>query len=166
MAREIERKFLVNDLSWKKLAHKKTYFTQAYLQDIEKGGSKSSIRIRIEGDIAKLNIKSLEIGISRDEYEYQIDLTDAKKMIQTLSVTPVIEKFRYLVNHENFIWEIDEFLGKNTGLIVAEVELKSAADKPILPIWLGQEVTQLSRYYNVSLSKKPYSSWTKDEKYF
>ncbi len=166
MAREIERKFLVKGESWKALAHKQTHLAQAYLNDIQQAGSKSSVRIRIEGDKANINIKSLEIGMSRDEYEYGIDVDDAQKMINTLAVGPAIEKIRYLINHENYLWEVDYFLGENEGLIVAEVELVSEAEQPILPPWVGKEVTEYARYYNISLSQSPFSQWSQNEQQF
>lgn len=164
MAREIERKYLLNNEDWKALAHQKTHFAQGYLNDIKQAGSKSSVRVRIEGDQANINIKSLEIGLSRDEYEYPINLQDARQMLATLAVGPVIEKNRYLVSHEQHLWEIDVFLGDNSGLVVAEVEINSEDEQVILPEWIGTEVTNISRYYNVSLSQKPYKDWTTDEK--
>ncbi|NCN43004.1 MAG: CYTH domain protein [Piscirickettsiaceae bacterium CG_4_9_14_3_um_filter_43_564] len=164
MAREIERKFLIKGQAWRNLAYKKVHFAQGYLNDIHQAGSKSSIRIRIEGDQANINIKSLEIGLSRDEYEYTIDLDDAKQMLETLCVAPVIEKIRHYVTLESHIWEIDEFLGDNSGLLVAEVELRSEDDVLILPEWVTHEVTEIPRYYNVSLSQKPYCQWSPDEK--
>ncbi len=166
MAREIERKFLLKNSSWKKLAYKKTHFSQAYLNGINNGACKSSIRIRIEGDKANLNIKSLEIGISRDEYEYSINLADAQQMIKTLAVGSVVEKHRYLVENAGSLWEIDEFLGDNNGLVVAEIELKSVDEKLVFPSWIRREVTELVRYYNISLSQNPYSQWTEDEQSF
>lgn len=164
MAREIERKFLIEGDAWRALAHKKVHFAQGYLNDIHQAGSKSSVRIRIEGDEANINIKSLEIGLSRDEYEYPIDLEDAKKMLETLSVGPVIEKIRHYVTLASHIWEIDEFLGDNNGLLVAEVELRSEDDQLALPDWVTHEVTEIPRYYNVSLSQNPYCQWSSDEK--
>ncbi len=164
MAREIERKFLVNGTDWKALSHKQTHFAQGYLNNIQEDKAKSSVRIRIEGDTANINIKSLEIGLSRDEYEYPINLDDAKKMLASLCVGPVIEKNRYLVNYKEHLWEIDEFLGDNQGLIVAEVEMASEDESIALPSWLADEVTEVIRYYNISLSQKPYNHWTKDEK--
>lgn len=163
MAREIERKFLVKNLDWKTLVTKETHLAQGYLNDINKKGSKSSIRIRIEGDKANINIKSLEIGMSRDEYEYPIDLADAQKMLKTLSVGPVIEKVRYLVPNGQYTWEIDAFLGDNQGLIVAEIELDSEEAQIQIPDWIGKEVTEFKRYYNISLSQRPYQTWTKEE---
>lgn len=85
-------------------------------------------------------------------------------MLATLAVGPVIEKNRYLVSHEQHLWEIDVFLGDNSGLVVAEVEINSEDEQVILPEWIGTEVTNISRYYNVSLSQKPYKDWTTDEK--
>ncbi|PLA73809.1 CYTH domain protein [Hydrogenovibrio sp. SC-1] len=164
MAREIERKFLITGNAWRDLVHKKVHFAQGYLNDIHQAGSKSSVRIRIEGDQANINIKSLEIGLSRDEYEYPIDLDDAKKMLDTLSVGPVIEKFRHYVTLASHTWEIDEFLGDNKGLIVAEVELGSEDELLVLPDWVTHEVTEIPRYYNISLSQTPYCQWSPDEK--
>lgn len=164
MAREIERKFLIKGDAWRALAHKNVHFAQGYLNDIHQAGSKSSVRIRIEGVQANINIKSLEIGLSRDEYEYPIDLDDAKKMLDTLSVGPVIEKIRHYVTLASHIWEIDEFLGDNKGLLVAEVELGSEDERLVLPDWVTHEVTEIPRYYNISLSQTPYCQWSPDEK--
>ena len=164
MAREIERKFLLKDQDWKALAHQKTHFAQGYLNDITDKSSKSSVRVRIEGDKANMNIKSLEIGLSRDEYEYEIPLEDGQRILATLATGPVIEKVRYLVKVGNHTWEIDEFFGENEGLIVAEVELQSEDEKFEIPSWAGREVTEEVRFYNISLSKTPYNSWSEDEK--
>lgn len=163
MSREIERKFLVKNDAWKALAHQKTHFAQGYLTPL-KGEVRSSVRVRIEGDKGNINIKSLEIGLSRDEYEYEIPLAEAQKMLETLAVGPVIEKYRYLVKHENHTWEIDHFLGENQGLIVAEVEMASEEELIQVPNWAGQEVTNIKRYYNISLSERPYSQWSEEEK--
>lgn len=164
MAREIERKFLVTGSDWETLADKQVHFAQGYLNDIHQGGSKSSIRIRLEGEAANINIKSLEIGLSRDEYEYSIDADDARRMLDTLCVGPVIEKVRYYVTYESHIWEVDRFLGDNDGLIVAEVEMSSEQEVVRLPDWIGQEVTDIPRYYNISLSQRPYCNWSDHEK--
>ena len=165
MAREIERKFLLKNNDWKKLAHNKTFFAQGYLNDIADKNSKSSVRVRLEGDKANMNIKSLEIGLSRDEYEYEIPFEDGKKMLNTLSVGPVIEKHRYLVNIGSHTWEIDEFHGENSGLVIAEVEMQSEDEIVEIPTWAGREVTEDVRFYNISLSNKPYNSWSEDEKH-
>ncbi|WP_019556170.1 CYTH domain-containing protein [Thiomicrorhabdus arctica] len=163
MAREIERKFLVKSDEWKALAFKQTHFAQGYLNDISEASAKSSVRVRIEGEKANMNIKSLEIGLSRDEYEYAIPLEEGKQILQTLATGPVIEKIRYLVKVGQHTWEIDEFLGANLGLVVAEVELDSEDEEIEIPNWSGKEVTNISRYYNVSLSKVPFSFWSVDE---
>lgn len=164
MAREIERKFLVSGQAWKALAFKHTHFAQGYLNDIQDCTSKSSVRVRIEGDKANLNIKSLEIGLSRDEYEFVIPMHEAQKILKTLTVGPVIEKVRYLVRYGNHIWEIDEFQGDNAGLVIAEVEMDSENDQILMPAWAGAEVTHEARFYNVSLSRYPYKDWSEDEK--
>jgi len=163
MAREIERKYLLINDDWRNLAHQKTHFAQGYLTPLT-SAVKSSVRIRIEGEQANFNIKSLEIGLSRDEYEYPIELDDAKKMLATLAVGPVVEKYRYLVDYAGCTWEIDEFLGENAGLIVAEVEMQSEDQQLQLPSWAGREVTEERRFYNISLSERPYSAWSDEEK--
>lgn len=164
MAREIERKFLLADQSWKPLAFKQTHFAQGYLNDISEKNAKSSVRVRIEGEQANMNIKSLEIGLSRDEYEFKIPLAEAKKILATLTVGPVVEKIRYLVKVDQHTWEVDEFLGDNQGLLVAEVEIASEDEKVTIPDWTGREVTEEARFYNVSLSKRPFNLWNQDEK--
>jgi adenylate cyclase len=168
MAREIERKFLVDAAKWQeaavKDAHQVKHFAQGYLNDMTQSGAKSSVRIRVEDDQANINIKSLEIGLSRDEYEYPIDLNDAKTMLSTLTVGPVIEKNRHYVTFKSHVWEVDVFLGDNDGLIVAEVEMASEDDQVALPDWVTKEVTELPRFYNISLSQKPYCQWSDDEK--
>lgn len=164
MAREIERKFLLKNEDWKALAFQKTHFAQGYLNDIFEPGAKSSVRVRIEGEKANMNIKSLEIGLSRDEYEYEIPLEEGQKILEKLAVGPVIEKYRYLVKIGKHTWEIDEFLGANVGLQVAEVEMESETEEVEIPAWAGSEVTNLPRYYNVSLGKHPYECWTESEK--
>ena len=164
MAREIERKFLLANEDWKALAFQKTHFAQGYLNDISEPAAKSSVRVRIEGEKANMNIKSLEIGLSRDEYEYEIPLEEGQNILAKLAVGPVIEKYRYLVKVGQHTWEIDEFLGANAGLVIAEVEMATETDEIEMPVWAGFEVTNQSRYYNVSLSKQPYESWTDSEK--
>ncbi|MBN2647315.1 MAG: CYTH domain-containing protein [Thiotrichales bacterium] len=163
MAREIERKFLVQGTDWKALAHQHTHFAQGYLTPLH-AGAKSSVRVRIEGQTANLNIKSLEIGLSRDEYEYPIALADAQQMLAKLAVGPVVEKVRYFVRDGTHLWEIDEFFGDNQGLVVAEVELAHEHEAVRLPDWVGNEVTHQARYYNISLSEYPFQSWSEAEK--
>ena len=61
-------------------------------------------------------------------------------------------------------WEIDEFHGENAGLVVAELELDREDEPFARPPWLGAEVTQLRRYYNVCLVTHPYRAWTDAER--
>lgn len=164
MAREIERKYLLSSEEWKSHIRRSTDFAQGYLTSLD-GETKSSVRIRIEGDKANINIKSLEIGLSRDEYEYSIDFSEAQKMLDTLAIGPVIKKTRHLVDYQGFTWEIDEFFGDNSGLVVAEVELPDEATQIELPAWAGLEVTLEPRYYNISLSAHPFANWSDDEKF-
>ena len=155
MAKEIERKFLLAGDAWRGEVDRAERMVQGYLND----EGPVSVRARIVGPRAWLNIKSRTLGISRDEFEYEIPLADAERMLDHLTTGPVIDKTRHFVRHGGLLWEIDEFHGENDGLIVAEVELEHV-DQPFdRPTWLGEEVSHEARYYNVSLVKKPYSQW-------
>ena len=155
MAQEIELKFLVRDDSWRQAATHEIVMRQGFLCD----GFERSIRVRTENQRAFLNIKSSSDGIHRLEYEYQIPLQDAQQMLARIALQPLIEKVRYLVPAGEHHWEIDVFGGDNRGLVVAEIELPSRDAHFDRPSWLGKEVSSDFRYYNVSLRKRPYSSW-------
>ncbi|MBR4840289.1 MAG: CYTH domain-containing protein [Paludibacteraceae bacterium] len=150
---EIERKFLLKDDSWK-AGNIGIHYKQAYLN--EPGGN--TVRVRIEGDEAKLTIKSKAIGISRQEFEYTIPLADAEALF-LLARTPIVEKYRYKIPYAGNIWEVDEFVGQNEGLVVAEIELNSENQAFEKPSWIGDEVTGDKRYYNSHLARHPYSEW-------
>ena len=155
MATEIERKFLLKNSSWKELADEGTQYTQGYLV----GSKHASVRVRIQGKRAFLNIKSATIDITRQEFEYEIPLDEATEMLETLCEKPLIDKVRYLIKNENHVWEIDVFSGDNDGLIVAEIELKDKHENFTKPDWLGEEVSDDERYYNVCLVKHPFKDW-------
>lgn len=155
MATEIERKFLVTSDTWREAADTGTRFRQGYLI----GAEKASVRVRIEGDEANLNIKSATLGVRRQEYEYEIPLAEAEEMLDTLCEQPQIEKTRYHVQVGAHIWEVDVFGGDNEGLIVAEVELADEEESFERPVWIGKEVSDDTRYYNVCLTRHPYKDW-------
>jgi len=156
MATEIERKFLVVNQDWQENISSELHIVQAYLATNEF----SSTRIRIRDDRANINIKSATLGISRTEFEYAVPVADAQLMINDLCIKPVITKIRYIVKHMQHTWEIDVFSGDNEGLIVAEIELSSPDETFEKPSWLGEEVSNDARYYNVCLVKNPYNTWT------
>ena len=118
-----------------------------------------SVRVRISGDEAHLNIKGATIGAKRLEFEYPIPLEQASIILDSLSAGPLIEKVRYLIPQGHLIWEIDVFSGDNAGLVVAEIELSDADEAFDIPTWIGEEVTHDTRYYNTRLSREPYSTW-------
>ncbi len=155
MAIEIERKFLLKDDGWRAGADAGTRFRQGYLV----GAEQASVRVRIEGVHANLNIKSATLGVSRLEYEYPIPLADAEEMLDRLCEKPLIEKTRFHVNHAGKLWEVDVFAGENAGLVVAEIELSADDEEIHLPDWVGEEVSGDKRYYNVCLVKHPYKDW-------
>jgi len=156
MATEIERKFLVLNEDWRGIVRSDMKIIQAYLASNEF----SSTRIRIQDDKANINIKSATLGITRTEFEYAIPVVDAQLMIDELCLKPVIEKTRYIVEHINHTWEIDVFSGDNQGLIVAEIELSSPDETFEKPSWIGEEVSNDTRYYNVCLVNNPYKTWS------
>lgn len=160
MAIEIERKFLLRDQSWRLNADAGTVMRQGYLSN----NSKSSIRVRIEDERANLNIKSSTPGTVRSEYEYVIPLSDAEELLAALCHDSIIEKIRYHVEFSGFIWELDVFSGANSGLVVAEIELRELSQDFPRPSWLGREVSDQIRYYNSHLAGYPYCDWSKAEK--
>ncbi|NIM27028.1 MAG: CYTH domain-containing protein [Gammaproteobacteria bacterium] len=155
MATEIERKYLVRDDSWREHVHHQVRYEQGYLANTEH----CSVRVRVGGDRAHLNIKSRTAGASRLELEYPVPVEDARTMLRELCRQPIIEKIRYRVRHQSQEWEVDVFEGDNAGLVVAEIELDDEAAPVSLPPWAGEEVTDDVRYYNSSLAVTPFNRW-------
>lgn len=153
---EIERKFLVASDAWRALAVRTVEMRQGYLSG---QGGKASVRVRLEGPEARLNIKAAVLGSVRAEYEYAIPVDQARELLEKLCVGRV-EKRRHYVEHAGLTWEVDEFLGDNAGLVVAEVELPRADYSLSPPGWVGREVTDERRYYNHALALEPYRTWT------
>lgn len=147
MALEIERKFLVKDNSYKELAKARVDMMQAYLSTIPE----ATVRVRVAGDCGFITVKGVTTGCERQEWEYEIPVSDAREMA-SLAPETMIEKTRWIVDRQGYTWEIDEFRGRLSGLTVAEVELKNESEEPPLPSFVGREVTGDVRYYNSSLA--------------
>ena len=163
MGIEIERKFLVTGDGWRAAAHAVLPMAQGYINDaaaLDSGAQKASVRVRIQGDAAYLNLKSREPGHTRQEFDYPIPVDDARALL-ALCVGGLVDKRRHLVRHGNHLWEVDEFLGENAGLVVAEIELDHAEEAFERPEWLGEEVTDDVRYYNLALAAHPYGRWSR-----
>jgi adenylate cyclase len=154
MGVEIERKFLVKRDRWNP-AIAGTRYCQGYVTS----GKGRTVRVRIAGDQGFLTLKGPTRGLSRAEFEYPIPLADAEELLNTLCDRPLIEKIRYKINHAGLLWEVDEFLGENQGLLMAEVELTDAQQSVTLPDWVGQEVSGDRRYFNAYLVRHPFQSW-------
>lgn len=152
---EIERKFLVRDDRWRAAATRALPMVQGYLGG---GDGKASVRVRLEGDVGKLNIKAAVVGMTRAEFEYDIPAADARALLDQLCVG-VVEKVRHWVPHAGRTWEVDQFGGANDGLVTAELELGDERETFERPDWLGDEVTHDRRYYNQALALHPYSAW-------
>ena len=153
MAVEIERKFLVVGDAWR--SAEAVYYCQGYLN----AHKERTVRVRVAGELGFLTIKGETKGAARVEFEYEIPLAEAKELL-ALCEGPLIEKYRRKITHENFVWEVDEFLGENIGLVVAEIELESEQQCFTKPSWVAAEVTHEARYYNSNLSKMPYIKWS------
>lgn len=155
MALEIERKFLVKGDEWRALGTG-TIYRQGYIATVNK---ETTVRVRITGEQGYLTIKGKTQGATRAEFEYPISMEDALVMLETMCARPLIEKTRYKIKQGDLIWEVDEFIGDNQGLIIAEVELQEENQAVDLPEWIGQEVTGDLRYYNVNLVHHPFKDW-------
>ena len=180
MAVDIERKFLVVGNEWREHVQRSRRLVQGYLtpgrspsaseaMDGREGpladipGAACSVRVRTDGEAAWLSVKSAVTGIERREYEYAIPLADAECMIEEFCAA-VIRKIRHYVTCAGVMFEVDEFLGDNDGLVVAEIELQSIGEDFPRPAWLGREVSNLPRYYNFHLLQYPYSHWNARER--
>ena len=159
MGIEIERKFLLKNDNWKPLVTKTCVIKQGYLQSGLEASQKSSVRIRISNQQANINIKSVDLHMVRQEYEYEIPLDDAEQMLRTLCGEVIIEKTRHYVPYASHLWEVDVFEGDNAGLQMAEIELGSVDETFEIPQWIAEEVTEDKRYYNINLLKFPYNQW-------
>ncbi len=154
MGREIERKFLVRDDSWRGDAAG-VAVRQGYLSTARE----CTVRVRVAGDRAWLTIKGPARGLARLEFEYEIPVADAQALLDELCRHPPIEKTRHRVEYGGLVWEVDEFHGANEGLVVAEVELAREDQEVPLPPWVGEEVSHDPRYLNAHLAEHPYTEW-------
>jgi CYTH domain-containing protein len=152
MAKEIERKFLLNGGFWPRETVMRC--RQGFLNSFKE----RTVRVRTIGDKGYLTVKGIAVGASRMEFEYEIPYQDAITLLD-ICERPLIEKNRYSVKEGDLIWEIDEFFGENQGLIIAEVELESEDQEFPKPDWVGEEVTGDPRYFNANLIKNPYTKW-------
>ncbi len=154
MAVEIERKFLIKGRPWESEPGKRQRLQQGYLNH----DKQRTTRVRIAGNQAFLTIKGANQGAMRLEFEYPIPLDDARQLL-ALCEGSVIDKYRHCLHYAGMTWEIDEFLGDNAGLVVAEIELNNEQQRFARPDWLSTEVTSDPRYYNSNLSRAPFKKW-------
>jgi adenylate cyclase len=154
MGREIERKFLPRDPSWRPDTEGAS-IRQGYLcTDPER-----AVRVRAIGERGFVTVKGGSVGASRTEFEYEIPAADAHRMLDDLCLPPLIEKTRYRIEAGGRTWEVDVFHGDNEGLVVAEIELDDENEPIEMPPWAGDEVTGDERYYNVYLVRRPFTTW-------
>jgi adenylate cyclase len=155
MGVEIERKFLVDHEKWNAVAKPEGIpYRQGYILS----DKQHTVRVRVSDKKGYLNLKSKSSNMSRDEYEYEIPLQDGLEIMKSFT-TNGTEKIRYNIPFEGKLWEVDEFLGDNMGLVVAEIELESEDEQFIKPEWIAIEVTDDGRYTNAALAKHPFKDW-------
>ena len=154
MGVEIERKFLLQGEGWRTQGQP-VLLRQGYLS----ADPARVVRVRIQGNAAFLTIKGRSHGATRGEWEYPIPVNEAAELLDTLCQPPLVEKCRRRIAVGAHTWEVDEFLGVNAGLVVAEIELASENEAFDKPDWVGAEVTHDARYFNSNLIRNPYSSW-------
>lgn len=160
MSQEIERKFLVANDGWRSGADEGRSFRQAYLAETDR----AAIRVRIaDGKNAVITVKSAKPGLSRGEFEYAVPVADAEALAE-LRQGSVLQKTRFRAPHGARTWEVDVYAGENAGLVIAEIEIESEAEKVDLPPWLGREVTGERRFYAAQLSQHPFRSWAEAER--
>ncbi|OIO61208.1 MAG: adenylate cyclase [Alphaproteobacteria bacterium CG_4_10_14_0_2_um_filter_63_37] len=157
MGIEIERKFLVRGEGWKSQGDGGTRYRQGYLSVTPE----RTVRVRLAGNRGFLTIKGKPVGTARAEFEYEIPAADALTMLDTLCPPGQIDKIRHRVVVGGHVWEVDEFLGDNAGLVVAEIELSAEGEAFEMPDWAGEEVSGDVRYTNARLSQAPFASWDK-----
>lgn len=153
---EIERKFFVKNDSYKSESFNILNIKQGFLNS----NKDRVVRVRILDENGFITVKGISSkdGTSRFEWEKEISLSDANSLLSLCEET-IIEKKRHLIKSKKNTFEVDEFLGENNGLVIAEVELNSVDEKFVKPDWLGEEVTGISKYYNSELSKIPFKKW-------
>lgn len=155
MGVEIERKFLVIKDIWDKEPKPAGIpVRQGYLSE----NALAVVRARIKGDSAFITIKGKKAGITRPEFEFEVQVSLAEEILSQLS-PPLVSKTRYVIPFQGKSWEVDVFDGQNEGLLLAEIELISEDEPFAKPGWVGKEVTEDSRYYNAYLASHPFSTW-------
>ncbi len=155
MAIEIERKFLVRSDAWRRQESGSELIVQGYLANT----ARSSVRVRLAGARAWLSVKSMTLDIVRQEFEYPVPPGEAGAMLESLCEGMPLRKRRHEVRCGASRYEVDEFMGRNAGLVVAEIELESPDEDFERPDWLGDEVTGQVRYYNFKLASYPFEDW-------
>lgn len=155
MGIEIERKFLVKKDKWAQVVkEERSLFRQGYILS----DSQKTVRVRLTDTEAFLTIKGQTVGASRHEFEYSIPMEDARHMLDNFCNSE-LSKIRYFIPHDGHTWEVDEFLGQNEGLIVAEIELSSEDEQFSLPDWVDKDVTAEKKYTNSNLAVRPFTKW-------
>jgi CYTH domain-containing protein len=133
---EIERKFLVSNDEWRRRAVGSVNIRDGLIATYKD----RKVRVRIAGDLATVAIKGPRTGLVRPEFEYEIPLADAERMLSTICRDDTLEKQRFFVQDAGAMWHVDVYCGLLQGIVLAEVELKDESQELTLPAWVGKEV--------------------------
>jgi CYTH domain-containing protein len=144
---EIERKFLVPNDEWRQSAVRSVSIRDGLIAVY--GDRK--VRVRISGDTASIAIKGPRVGIARPEFEYEVPIADAERMLSTLCQDDTLEKQRFFVEDAGATWSVDVYGGLLQGVIIAEIELMQESQDLVLPCWIGKEVTGDPFYKKINM---------------
>lgn len=143
---EVERKFLVANDGWKRSVIRSVEICDGLIALYKD----RKVRVRISEGTATITIKGPRAGIKRDEFEYEIPLADAERMLAVCR-DDILQKRRHFVEASGTIWFVDVYTGVLAGVVIAEIELREASETLALPSWIGREVTGDLRYRKFNL---------------
>ena len=165
---EIERRFLLKEGNdWRRQVNKVEFIEQGYIYNDK--GAPCVIRVRLVDDgKGFLTIKSKVLNnpsnFTVNEFEYEIPSIHARQMLKDLCGGKTIKKNRYELRPSRPHWDtwvVDEFFDENYGLLIAEIELNSELEALVVPDFLSEEITGISKYANAALINNPFTTWEK-----
>lgn len=109
--------------------------------------------------MCSLTAKGPYIGGTRYEAEREIDPAVAQELVRR--GPRKVAKIRHSVWLGSDGWVIDEFLGGNAPLVIAECERGSPVVDLTIPEFCVTEISEDPRFSNDSLSSIPYGTWAR-----
>ena len=147
---EIERKFLVKNDEWKLSIVRSVSIRDGLIAAYKD----RKVRVRISEGAATIAIKGPRTGITRAEFEYEIPVPDAERILSTICRDDTLEKQRFFVEDAGAVWYVDVYGGVLDGFVIAEIELKHETEEPVLPRWIGREVTGDWYYRKINMAAR------------